>query len=408
MHKHTPTKNDDYNPLKSITQFRFVTLGVFAYDLGWFIQTATISWILFDLTSSPIWAGAGAATQALPSILFAFTGGVFADRFSRIRILTSALSFCAILVFTLAFLDNAIVVRPFIYLLFIAAIGAGAAFLWPSILSLVVDMVSENQLPRANGIISFVRTTGQFLGPLIAGAVIASFGTNEMLWIISGLYAVSAFVMSRMNDPKKNFKRVPTNMKTNIKEILIFIKVTKPMPLLVAILMLQNLLGMTIFPLMPIYARDVLGVGAAGFGIMGAIFGLGLIGSATLVSIFGIHKKRMRVILITTVIWDLGMIGFGFSRNFYVTLVILFLMGLGGSIWVNAVLLIFQTVSRSHLRGRVIGIYVLIMECGPIGWVIGGTVAAFAGNQNALIFSAICGTPILLLVMVFSPRLRNL
>ncbi len=171
--------------------------------------------------------------------------------------------------------------------------------------------------------------------------------------------------------------------------------------------MLQNLLAVAIFPLMPVYAEEVLDVGPRGFGLMGGVFGAGLLGSAAIVSVFGTHHRRSMVMLFTGLVWDLCMVGFAFSHNFPLSLGLLFLMGLSGVIWVNAALTLFQISATEEMRGRVMALYVLSMDMFLMGWLVGGALAAWLGNEEALMISALGGTPIMILGLLLSPALRR-
>ncbi len=140
---------------------------------------------------------------------------------------------------------------------------------------------------------------------------------------------------------------------------------------------------------------------------MGGVLGAGLLGSAVIVAVFGTYHRRAMVMLVTGLVWDICMVGFGFSRSYPLSLALLFTMGLSGVIWVNAALEMFQNAATEEMRGRVMALYVLSMDMFPLGWLFGGALAAWLGNEEALVISALGGTPIMLIAVVLSPALRR-
>ena len=168
-----------------------------------------------------------------------------------------------------------------------------------------------------------------------------------------------------------------------------------------------NITGVAIFPLMPEYATKILDVGPVGFGIMSTALGVGLAIGSVSVAISGLPRRVMPTIIVTSFIWDFGMIGFGFSRIYPLTLAFLFVMGIAGMIWMNAMTNLFQREAIGEMRGRVMALYSIGMGLFPLGWTFGGTLSALIGNEMTVIVSALGGTPLILLAMLLTPGLRR-
>ena len=101
------------------------------------------------------------------------------------------------------------------------------------------------------------------------------------------------------------------------------------------------------------------------------------------------------------------MIGFGFSRIYPLTLALLFVMGIAGMFWVNAIIHLFQRAAIGDMRGRVMSLYTIGIGLFPLGWAFGGALSTLIGNEMTLIVSAIGGTPLVLLAMLLAPGLRR-
>jgi MFS family permease len=370
------------------------------------MRLAAQSWILFELTGSQIWVGLGAGVRAVPVILFAIFTGVLADRFPRRRILILSTLWMSVLAAAAAIIATTGVAEPWHYIVLAFGIGIGAALRGPAFFALIASLVPREQLSRANGIVSFVSMSGEMVGPLLAGVLIATSGAGAVFWTVAVGYVVAALLMLRVKEPRRPAAARGTSL-ADLREGLVYVKNTEPLPWLIVLVILQNLLGVAIFPLMPVYAEEILNVGARGFGLMGGVLGAGLLGSAAIVAVFGTHHRRAMIMLVTSLVWDVCMVGFGFSRSFPLSLALLFIMGLSGVIWVNAALIMFQNAATEQMRGRVMALYVLSMDMFPLGWLFGGTLAAWLGNEEALVISAIGGTPVMLIAFLLSPALRR-
>ncbi len=158
---------------------------------------------------------------------------------------------------------------------------------------------------------------------------------------------------------------------------------------------------------MPEYAIDVFDAGGFGFGLMSAVFGAGMATGSAVLAIRGLPDKTAWILIISSFIWDFGMITFAFSHSLPLTLGVLFIMGVVGMFWVNAILILFQRAAPDHLRGRIMSLYSVSMGLFPIGWAYGGMLSELIGNEWAIIVSALGGTPIVIAAYIMSPALRR-
>ena len=392
--------------LLSDSSFRSLLVSQGVFDLAVFMRISAQSWVVYDLTGSEIWVGAAAGARAAPVIVMGMLGGVVADRFSKRAVISSALFWMSSLVLVAALLTSTDTAEAWHYVAIAVGVGIGAAAQGPSFFALVTELVPRSQLSRANGMVMLVGTSGEMIGPALVGLIIASYGASAIFWVIAIGYAIGAVLVLRVREPARA-ERAASAAWADLREAFSYARRTQPLPWLVLLIMAQNLLAVAIFPLLPVYAEEVLDVGPEGFGLMGAAVGAGLLGSAAIVAVFGTHHRGGLVLLFSGMVWDGCMVGFAFSRAFPLSLTFLFVMGLSGMVWVNAVLRMFQNAASDEMRGRVMSLYVLSMDMFPLGWLWGGTLAAWLGNEEALIISALCGTPIMLIALALSPQLRR-
>ncbi len=175
--------------------FRTLLTGQGLFDIGLSMRLAAQSWIVFELTGSQLWVGAAAGVWAVPVLMFAIFTGVLADRLPRRRILAVSGTSVAVLVALTALITQIEVVQAWHYLVIAFGLGIAAAFSGPSFFALVTSLVPRAQLSRANGLVAFVGTSGEMVGPLLTGVIIAASGAGVVFWIVSAFYLVGALAM---------------------------------------------------------------------------------------------------------------------------------------------------------------------------------------------------------------------
>jgi len=391
-------------------QFRALIISQATFDLGIFMRSTANSWIIFELTQSQLWVGLVAGVRAIPILFFALAGGVISDRLGRRNLMMFAgILIAASSAVTALLISSELLVAW--HMLAVSVLGGiGAALYGPAFYALIADIVRSNQLTRANGILSVAQTTGEMFGPVIVGFVIAVSGAHTIFWLVVGGNAVGLMLLLRVREPERadaDGSGEKPSFASQFVEGLRYARDTPPLLWLTLLVIAQNLFGVAIFALMPVYAQDVLEIGPTGFGLMGGVFGAGMLIGAVYVSLRGIHRRHAYVMLIMGIFWDSGMIVFGYSRSVPLSLGALFVMGLISMPWVTAVLTMFQQAATDKMRGRVMSLYVIAIGAFPLGWLFGGAVAEWLGNEEALVISALLGSPVAGLALILSKELRR-
>jgi MFS family permease len=394
----------------SDAQFRTLVISQALFDLAISMGGSVNSWVIFEITQSQLWVGLVAGARAIPFLIFALLGGVISDRFGRKNLMIGSLSLFAIAAATTAILiANELLVAW--HMIAVSLIGAiGGALYGPAFFAFVADIVHSDRLSNANGIISVARTTGEMLGPMIVGFIIAVSGADTVFWLIVVGNFFGLLLLTRIREPSRieNLNEpIKLTFFAQMAEGLQYARNTPPLLWLTLLVIAQNLFGSAIFAVMPTYAVDILKIGPTGFGLMGGVLGAGMLIGAVFVSIYGIHHRHAYVMLTMGVVWDIGMIIFGFSRSIPLSLGALFFMGLITMPWSIAVLTMFQRASIEKMRGRVMSLYVIAINTFPLGWLFGGAVAEWLGNEEALVISAALGTPVAGIALILSKELRR-
>ncbi|MCH8911488.1 MAG: MFS transporter [Chloroflexi bacterium] len=391
----------------SDAQFRALIASQAIFDLGIFMRGAANSWVILELTHSQLWIGLVAGVRAFPILLLALFGGVISDRFGRRNLMMAAGTLMVVAsAITAVLISTGALVSWHLIALSVLG-GVGGALYGPAFFALLGDIVRSDRLVNANGILAVAQTSGEMLGPLIVGFVIVASGTHTVFWLVVAGNTFGLMLLLRVREPERDPSDSRASFASQLVEGLRYARDTPPLLWLTLLVMVQNLFAVAIFPLMPIYADEILNIGPGGFGLMGGVFGAGLLAGAAVVAIVGIHHRHAFVLLAAGVVWDIAMVSFGFSRSLPLSLGLLFVMGLAGMPWVTAALTMFQQAATREMRGRVMSLYVIAMNMFPLGWLFGGAVAQWLGNEEALIISAMLGSPVAAAALLLSKELRR-
>jgi MFS family permease len=293
-------------------QFRALIISQATFDLGIFMRGTANSWVIFELTQSQLWVGLVAGVRAIPILFFALAGGVISDRFGRRNLMIAAGSLIAASSGATAILISTELLVAWHMLAVSVLGGIGAALYGPAFYALIADIVRADRLAKATGILSVAQTTGEMFGPVIVGLVIAASGTHTVFWLVVGGNALGLMLLFRVREPERADSDAPDKRASFISEFmegLRYARDTPPILWLTILVIAQNLFGVAIFALMPVYAQDVLDIGPAGFGLMGGVFGAGTMIGAIYVSLWGIHRRHAYVMVIMGSFWDVGIVG---------------------------------------------------------------------------------------------------
>lgn len=379
------------------------------FDIGSVARTAAQSWVMYDLTGANLWVGIVSGMRSIPILVLPIFTGAIADRFDKRKLLAFVRVGLAIVSIIQAILLAIGIIEPWHMLALALAAGTVVSFALPTFWAYLADLVPARSLSRATALVMMGQNAGEMAGPVIVGWIIASAGADWAYTIIAGVYLLSAIFI--LNAHKGRYAASESEDKPtyyeSLKQGIAYARKNPVLPWLFIMNASVNITGVAIFPLMPEYATKILDIGPVGFGVMSTVLGVGLaIGSIT-VAFFGLPRRVMPTIIVSSFIWDFGMIGFGFSRIYPLTLALLFVMGIAAMFWINAITNLFQRQAIGEMRGRVMALYSIGMGLFPLGWTFGGTLSALIGNEATLIVSAIGGTPLVLLAMLLTPGLRR-
>ncbi len=386
----------------------------FSMIFGLFMQNTILAYWLYQLTHDSLSIGLLGLFEAVPAIGFSLISGHIVDeREKKSMLRTCFISYLLLSVgyFALsALLTNAHITvshtQMFIYCgVFVN--GVIRAFLSPASFSLLGMLVPRKLYANASTWSSTSWQTGNVLGPLAAGILIATLGIPVSLGCVIGVQLVG-FVAVMLIPKQPILKKAKEPMMHSLKEGLRFVFSNQLILATLCLDMFAVLFGGAT-ALLPAYAHDILKVGVQEFGWMRAAPGIGAI-----IMFFGLAWMPLKTkpgikLMLCIAAFGVSFIIFGFSTNFYLSMAMLFLGGMFDAVSVVIRGTIFQLYTPDAMRGRVSAVNTMfISSSNEIGELESGITAKWMGTVPAVVFGG-CMTLIVVATTYFvAPKMREL
>jgi MFS family permease len=352
----------------------------------WMTRIAT-SWLVYRLTKSPLLLGTVGFAGQIPTFLLAPLAGVIVDRIDRRKVLvwTQALAMVQSLVLAALTLTHRINITE--VLILSAMQGVINAFDMPGRQSFMIRMVEDrNDLQNAIAINSSMVNVARLIGPSLAGVLIAA--TNEgWCFLIDGVSYIAVIVsLLIMRVRGEELASHGASMMEQLRQGWVYVAESLPIRTILLLFALLSLMGWPFMVLMPIFAVDVLKGGAHTQGFLMGAVGVGSLASALALVVRKSVRGLTRVIPIGAAIFGAGLIAFGFSHLFWLSMVMMLVTGFGMMQGLTSSNTILQTLVDEKMRGRVMSYYTMaFVGMAPFGSLLAGALAHAIGAQHTVI-----------------------
>ena len=378
-------------PFRSLrhSDFRQLWTAEFISTSGSQIQRVAVAWQVYQLTGDAFQLGLLGLFRFLPVFLFGIVGGVMADRQDRRRLLLisqSILLCTSALLALLTFTDQ--ITMPVIYAITFASYSVNAVG-GPSRQALVPALVPERELTGAMTMNTLSMQVATVMGPALGGLLIGQAGVGAAYLVDAASFVVVILAVVTMK--ARPAIRVATSGR--LAAAIEGFQFVRNRPILIGVMGLDFVA--TFFgasnTLMPIFAEDVLGVGATGLGLLYSAPAAGAVAGSLIMSFSGTVRRPGLGVLLAVAGYGACLIGFGASDSMILSL--LFLVGSGASDAVSMALrLAIRTlVTPDELRGRVAALHSTFAMGGPqVGEFQAGSLAAVIGVSLTVVIGGAC------------------
>ena len=378
--------------------------------MAFWMDQVSRGWLIYELTNSALQLGMVRGIQALPILFLSPVAGSAADRFSRKKqiVLSQIVDGCMYGALTVLILTHAI--QPWHVYLSAFVMAIDQTFLQPARAAIIADAVPRDHLTNAIGLNSMIFNTARSTGPALAGILIARYGTGgsyatqAIFCALATLWTVQLRSRSLSSAPAEDGITSEPSFFRSVVEGWKFSWRNEEVRTGLMVVMLVALLIVPFTTLLPIFARDILSVGAAGQGLLLTGMGVGALASAVVIASFGDRITRGLFMLGGAAVYGLTVVAFAASPWFRLSMVLMVIIGVA-NVFCNALVqTVIQTYSPSQFRGRTMAIFQLSNVVMTFGSMLLGTLATAVGTQWAVGLMGAAGALMVLLIHVTMPR----
>ena len=370
-------------------------------------------WLIYELTDSAFQLGLVRGIQAIPILLLSPLAGSTADRYSRKMQVLVAQLVDGLLYGVIALLIFTGQIQP--WHVYVTAFGMSIVwtFQQPSRAAMVGDAVPLNQLTNAVGLNSIVFNVARSAGPALAGFLIAVYGTagsytaQAIFYLLATIWTVQ--LRSGQRPRARSHDGDPAHKESLGQSIIEGWKFSWRNEAVRASLLIVVFASLFIIPfmtLLPVFARDILKVGADGQGLLLSAMGVGALFSSVLLASFGDRLPRINLMLGGVTLYGIIIVAFAASPWFELSLV---LMGIVGIVHVTSHALaqtVIQTYSPSDFRGRTMAVFHMTHVVLLVGGIFIGAFSSLVGAQWAVASMSIVGALAVMGIYLAMPRAR--
>ena len=374
-----------------------------------FMENVVMGWLVLDLTNSPWQVALVGFCRSAPFLVCGFVAGPLTDRLGRRRIILGAqlANFLAYVAITWLLWSGLLA----IWHLYLSALVLGAAWAldWPARRALLPDLIGKAHTLDAMLMENFAQGASRIIGPSLAGALIALFGPTgcyAVMTLLSGTALWNLRHLSQQPIARTNMR--PTTSPWNlVAEGLRYVGTNQAILGVILITLVMNLLYFPYMNLLPVFARDVLGRGPVGLGVLGAASGAG-----SLLGLLIINRLRHQVsggwiLTVGTLGMSLCLLAFALSQVYFFSWTMLFFAGIGQACFGIMQSSIILLAASDEMRSRAMGTLVLSIGSDPLGKLQTGYLAELYGAPLAVAVQAGMAVVALLVIAVTLPGLRQ-
>lgn len=387
-----PAAHDPYAVLRNRDLLLYL-IGRFVASLGQQMLTVAVGWELYERTRSALALGLVGLTQMGPMLLFTLPAGHVADNYNRKRIIILMTLVIAGASAGLTVISAMSAPVFWIYsCLFVA--GTARTFLWPASSAFLPSLVSRQDFSKAVTWSSGSFHLSSVAGPAAGGALIALthhfFKENKSAAVVYACNAVAALICLTLIAFVRHQRAAAVKEKMTLASLIAgfkFVFVSRVILGTITLDLFAVLLGGAT-ALLPIYARDILGVGPTGLGVLQAALPAGSLMCALVLAHRPPLQKAGRTLLWAVTIFGLATIGFGLSRWFWLSMAMLFLCGAMDNISVVVRHTLVQLLTPDEKRGRVSAVNSLFIGTSN---ELGGFESGLVAHLVTPLFSVVSG-----------------
>jgi MFS family permease len=403
-----------FDSLKN-SAYRFYFFGMAGQWAAMNMQMVARSMLIYRLTDSATILGLMSLANAVPTLLLSLFGGALADRIPKKRIIqigqlaSAAVAFSVAITLTTGYLSTDHPGSWWVLIVNSVFQGTIMALMMPARQAIIPEVVQPGQVMNAVALNSLGMNTLRLVAPAIAGFLIDIFDFEAIFYTMTGLYLLAVLFTSFI--PSRSVPSVPGRRRTSalsdIKQGIGYIWQDKTILSILLFTLVVIVLSMPYQMMLPVFADDILKVGATGMGLLMSLSGIGAMTGSLIVASLP-NRRRGAILLFSSLLLGVALASFAFSRSMPLSLGIMVFVGLGQSGRQTLGSILLQSYSEEAYLGRVMSVNMMDMGLSSLGTFFAGILADDIGAPWAIGGMAGLLTVTSILALGFVPRLRKL
>jgi MFS family permease len=397
-------------PALASPDFRRFLVASTILTVGSFMQQTAQGWLVLELTNSEALLGLAGAVAGLPTLLLAAFAGVLVDRLDRRRLLVAGNLAQATFAFVLAVLATTGLVQYWHVLVLALLGGIALTIQMPAAQAVLSSIVDRTAIGNAVALNSAQYNLLRIVAPAVAGLFIAAGSLALGFWIYAIAMVIAATINSSLRVPRLDATGiVRPALLTELKDGVRYVAANRVLATLVLLPGVPALFILNYLTFFPIYARDILDVGPAGYGLLTGAIGVGAVVGAMSIATFRPSGGSGRL-----VVGGLGIVGvalatFAVSRSLPLSMLALAILGTFQVSFYSTTNTLIQVLVPARLRGRILSLY-LLTSIGliPIGNLVAGAIAEQLGVEVVLAGGGLIAVAVAGAVALLEPEVARL
>lgn len=388
--------------------FRLLWFATLLSSTARWADMVVIGWLTLELTNSPFWVGIVAGSKMAGYFAAPFMG-VIADRVDRrlLMIVAAVVNLGVSVVMLLLFALDSLALWHVISLAFVSSLTWSLDH--PTRQALMPDLVNKEDLTNAIALNAVAVEITVVVGPALGGLLIPVFGMVGAYALIAAIYVVDLGVLFMLKPVKHSVPHAKESPGRSMVEGLKYVRGNHTVLALLAVACMLNLLAAPYrYAFLPVFARDILNTGPAGYGMLTAAAGVGALAAGLWVVSLGNIEGKGRILILNCFAWSVALLLVALSTWYYASVALVFVAGLAQAVcWTFIATLILEHTAQS-MRGRVMGLRAGVVASLPIGNFIGGAIAERFGAPIAQGTYAVAAILMCIAIVVLAPEVRRL
>lgn len=367
------------------------------------MQMLIRGWMMYDLTQSPLMVTMVTAAMMMPMLFLSLVGGALADRFDRKKI-TMVSDVIMLGSFAVLFgVSAAGIMAPWHILAVSVVNGIAFSMAVSSRQSLISGLVHREQMRTAVGLSATTYNSAQIIGPAIGGAMLPLLGSTWALGVSTVVVIPAIFLYTTLNPAKhSSVNDAKGSIVENVKAGLAYSLQNSTLRFLMLGAMVMILTVGPFQSLMPVFAEDVLGVGAGGLGMLMLAAGFGALTGSISVVIIGESVAHQKLELVFGLLAAAALTAFALSPFFALSILLVMITAFATTGFMVVNMTVVQIMTPDYMRGRVVSVRFLVIGLMPFGALSMGGAAESVGAPMAVAIIAGVGALGFALVQVAS------